>query len=422
MRWRSSASFATGACGAAVEGVRSARLRNDRQLVVGRQQPGSHVVARSASGKDDCSGRNRMWTRRLHATVVCTRHSPSSCGRLDRKYANETAPGNPAVPNDDGLGRPADPMERAATAADVAVVRVAAAVEHAAMLVATVVSMWALSAMAVTVRHGRSRMARWAQQQHNDQQPPPPVTPSPPRSTVAAMVTAITPSGRLHDPGGGLSRTSPSRLQRHHRDKANVLLRIVESQQQLGGNCTAGTDLNMGEGVVDRYAQVRVLFFRFWIFLKTNVYVTIPTKWIKPFLRFNYKRVTVKRTSACKFCKFWICIIFGSFYRHFRENEKRKMENVIYWTPILYYKSKLFHNTIFDCERRHECISFKMVVFFCTQKFVFRYKKNYHRSSDLIFTCLPISWNFAKVLVLFIEFLSRFFNMTEKNYTDNLYK
>lgn len=103
------------------------------------------------------------------------------------------------------------------------------------MLVATVVSMWVLSAMAVTVRHGRSRMARWAQQQHNDQQPSPVVE-------VATMIAA-TAGGRLHDPGGGLSR-------------ANQLLRIVESQQQLGGNCTAGTDLNMGEGVVDRYAQV----------------------------------------------------------------------------------------------------------------------------------------------------------------------
>lgn len=34
------------------------------------------------------------------------------------------------------------------------------------------------------------------------------------------------------------------------------LLQVVESQQQLGNNCTAGTHLNLGEGVVDRYAQV----------------------------------------------------------------------------------------------------------------------------------------------------------------------
>eukprot|EP00102_Acyrthosiphon_pisum_P008316 XP_003244768.1 PREDICTED: uncharacterized protein LOC100571455 [Acyrthosiphon pisum] len=38
-------------------------------------------------------------------------------------------------------------------------------------------------------------------------------------------------------------------------DIVNRLLRIVESQQQLGDNCTAGTHLNLGEGVVDRYAQ-----------------------------------------------------------------------------------------------------------------------------------------------------------------------
>lgn len=39
-------------------------------------------------------------------------------------------------------------------------------------------------------------------------------------------------------------------------DVVTRFLRIVESQQQLGDNCTAGTGLNLGEGVVDRYAQV----------------------------------------------------------------------------------------------------------------------------------------------------------------------
>ncbi|KAK9497332.1 hypothetical protein O3M35_004671 [Rhynocoris fuscipes] len=38
-------------------------------------------------------------------------------------------------------------------------------------------------------------------------------------------------------------------------DNLTRLLRTVE--QQLGDNCTAGTDLNLGEGVVDRYAQER---------------------------------------------------------------------------------------------------------------------------------------------------------------------
>lgn len=33
-------------------------------------------------------------------------------------------------------------------------------------------------------------------------------------------------------------------------------LKIVESQHLTGANCTAGTDLNLGENVVDRYAQV----------------------------------------------------------------------------------------------------------------------------------------------------------------------
>lgn len=156
----------------------------------------------------------------------------------------------------------------------------------ATMLVATVVSMWALSAMAVTVRHGRSRMARWAQQQRND---------APPDGTPAAAA-AVDVDG-LRDPGGGggivvwssppSPSLPPSLLQapdggggdggQHHqhqhlRDKANELLHVVESQQQLGGNCTAGTDLNMGEGVVDRYAQVR--FGRVGLNgLKTNIYM-----------------------------------------------------------------------------------------------------------------------------------------------------
>ncbi|XKL66791.1 hypothetical protein PGB90_010211 [Kerria lacca] len=40
-------------------------------------------------------------------------------------------------------------------------------------------------------------------------------------------------------------------------DVVTKFLRIVESQHELGENCTAGTDLNLGEGVVDRYAQER---------------------------------------------------------------------------------------------------------------------------------------------------------------------
>jgi len=145
----------------------------------------------------------------------------------------------------------------------------------AVMLVATVVSMWVLSAMAVTVRHGRSRMARWAQQQHYDLQQLSAANGTSASVTVAAVtVTTAAVDSRLHDPGGGTARPLPPSLatddvgqqQQHYRHKANSLLRIVESQQQLGGNCTAGTDLNMGDGVVDRYAQVP----------KRKLYVCIP--------------------------------------------------------------------------------------------------------------------------------------------------
>ncbi|XP_055536840.1 uncharacterized protein LOC129725269 [Wyeomyia smithii] len=41
------------------------------------------------------------------------------------------------------------------------------------------------------------------------------------------------------------------------RDVVTQFLQIVESQHLLGSNCTAGTALNLGEGVVDRYAQDR---------------------------------------------------------------------------------------------------------------------------------------------------------------------
>jgi G protein-coupled receptor 158 len=52
------------------------------------------------------------------------------------------------------------------------------------------------------------------------------------------------------------SRNNRKNLMRG-RDVVTRFLQIVESQHVLGGNCTAGTALNLGEGVVDRYAQDR---------------------------------------------------------------------------------------------------------------------------------------------------------------------
>ncbi|XP_017876174.2 uncharacterized protein LOC108622656, partial [Ceratina calcarata] len=40
-----------------------------------------------------------------------------------------------------------------------------------------------------------------------------------------------------------------------HVDIVTRFLRIIENQHLLGENCTAGTDLNLGEGIVDQYAQ-----------------------------------------------------------------------------------------------------------------------------------------------------------------------
>ncbi|CAG9796305.1 unnamed protein product [Diatraea saccharalis] len=42
-----------------------------------------------------------------------------------------------------------------------------------------------------------------------------------------------------------------------HEDVVTKFLRLIETQHLLGENCTAGTHLNLGVGVVDRYAQER---------------------------------------------------------------------------------------------------------------------------------------------------------------------
>ncbi|GAB6025630.1 hypothetical protein CHUAL_011356 [Chamberlinius hualienensis] len=42
-----------------------------------------------------------------------------------------------------------------------------------------------------------------------------------------------------------------------HMDVVTKFLHIVESQSILGENCSAGTEMNLGKGVVDRYAQER---------------------------------------------------------------------------------------------------------------------------------------------------------------------
>lgn len=52
------------------------------------------------------------------------------------------------------------------------------------------------------------------------------------------------------------SRNNRKNLMRG-KDVVTRFLQIVESQHAMGGNCTAGTALNLGEGVVDRYAQDR---------------------------------------------------------------------------------------------------------------------------------------------------------------------
>lgn len=63
-------------------------------------------------------------------------------------------------------------------------------------------------------------------------------------------------AGELSTDFDETSRNNRKNLMRG-RDVVTRFLQIVESQHILGGNCTAGTALNLGEGVVDRYAQDR---------------------------------------------------------------------------------------------------------------------------------------------------------------------
>lgn len=56
---------------------------------------------------------------------------------------------------------------------------------------------------------------------------------------------------------GSAEKSAVENARTGHIDIVTRFLRIVESQHLLGENCTAGTDLNLGEGVVDRYAQER---------------------------------------------------------------------------------------------------------------------------------------------------------------------
>ena len=67
-------------------------------------------------------------------------------------------------------------------------------------------------------------------------------------------------SGGEPDTSDANSLDDPSTYDQSSKPSSDIMttfLRIVESQSLLGDNCTAGTDFNLGEGVVDRYAQER---------------------------------------------------------------------------------------------------------------------------------------------------------------------
>ncbi|KAJ1524201.1 hypothetical protein ONE63_010722 [Megalurothrips usitatus] len=69
--------------------------------------------------------------------------------------------------------------------------------------------------------------------------------------------TQFTPDDGLETTRDGVMEVADFEMpKKGHVDIVTRFLRIVESQHLLGENCTAGTDLNLGEGVVDRYAQL----------------------------------------------------------------------------------------------------------------------------------------------------------------------
>ena len=71
---------------------------------------------------------------------------------------------------------------------------------------------------------------------------------------------SITDMGIFEDTGMDLEGDQGKKKapRKHHPriDIVSELLKIVETQALMGENCSPGTDLNLGEKVVNRYAQV----------------------------------------------------------------------------------------------------------------------------------------------------------------------
>ena len=67
---------------------------------------------------------------------------------------------------------------------------------------------------------------------------------------------------------------------RHHprMDIVSKLLSIVETQALMGENCNPGSDLNLGEKVVNRYAQVSLYFQILKRYLYVQLYTQISIK------------------------------------------------------------------------------------------------------------------------------------------------
>ncbi|KAI5744986.1 hypothetical protein M8J76_007196 [Diaphorina citri] len=88
-------------------------------------------------------------------------------------------------------------------------------------------------------------------------------------SHVSSTVDNLNNSINASDKGSEVNKTSAASSEVFTSDDnapnednmalVTKFLKIVESQHLTGANCTAGTDLNLGENVVDRYAQVLTL-------------------------------------------------------------------------------------------------------------------------------------------------------------------
>ena len=76
------------------------------------------------------------------------------------------------------------------------------------------------------------------------------------QTEIEAATTPVTNAAATDSNTPKLNHCHEKGIKKTNKEKAHCFLAEVESQVKSGANCTPGTDLNMGEQVVNRYAQV----------------------------------------------------------------------------------------------------------------------------------------------------------------------